>query len=78
MILVAVLLSVMTLATLLLAIHSTRSQVEDLRAEAVQLEHENSRLDLYIRELGTIRGIIRIAQEELGLVEPGTVIIQPE
>ena len=77
-ILVAVLLSVMTLATLLLAIHSTRSQVEDLRAEAVQLEHENSRLDLYIRELGTIRGIIRIAQEELGLVEPGTVIIQPE
>ena len=77
-ILVAVLLSVMTLATLLLAIHSTRNQVEDLRAEAVQLEHENSRLDLYIRELGTIRGIIRIAQEELGLVEPGTVIIQPE
>ncbi len=77
-ILVAVLLSVMTLATLLLAIHSTRSQVEDLRVEAVQLEHENSRLDLYIRELGTIRGIIRIAQEELGLVEPGTVIIQPE
>ena len=77
-ILVAVLLSVMTLATLLLAIHSTRSQVEDLRAEAVQLEHENGRLDLYIRELGTIRGIIRIAQEELGLVEPGTVIIQPE
>ena len=77
-ILVAVLLSVMTLATLLLAIHSTRSQVEDLRAEAVQLEHENSHLDLYIRELGTIRGIIRIAQEELGLVEPGTVIIQPE
>ena len=77
-ILVAVLLSVMTLATLLLAIHSTRSQVENLRGEAIQLEHENSRLELYIQELGTIKGIIRIAQEELGLVEPGTVIIQPE
>ena len=77
-VLVAVLLSIATLTTLLLAIHSTRSQTEALRTEAAQLEHENSRLELYIQELGTIKGIIRIAQEELGLVEPGSVIIQPE
>lgn len=77
-VLVAVLLSIATLTTLLLAIHSTRSQTESLRAEAAQLEHENSRLELYIQELGTIKGIIRIAQEELGLIEPGSVIIQPE
>ena len=77
-VLVAVLLSIATLTTLLLVIHATRTQTDSLRAEAVQLEHENSRLELYIQEMGTVRGIIRIAQEELGLVEPGSIIIDPE
>ena len=77
-VLVAVLLSIATLTTLLLVIHATRAQTDSLRAEAVQLEHENSRLELYIQEMGTVRGIIRIAQEELGLVEPGSIIIDLE
>ena len=78
MVLVAVLLSIATLLTLLLAIHTTRAQTEALRAEAIQLERDNSRLTEYIQEMGTIKGLIRIAQEELGLVEPGTIIIDPE
>lgn len=77
-VLVAVLLSIATLLTLLLAIHSTRTQTETLREEAMGLQQENSRLELYIREFGTIKGIILIAKEELGLVEPGTIIIDPE
>lgn len=77
-VLAAVLLSMATLLTLLLVVRSTRAQTEALRAEAAQLEHENSRLELYIQEMGTIKGIIRIAQEELGLVEPGSIIIDPE
>ena len=77
-VLVAVLLSIATLLTLLLAIHSTRTQTETLQEEAMGLQQENSRLELYIREFGTIKGIILIAKEELGLVEPGTIIIDPE
>ena len=78
MVLVAVLLSIATLLTLLLVIHATRAQTEALRAEATQLERDNSRLTEYIQEMGTIKGLIRIAQEELGLVEPGTILIDPE
>ena len=77
-VLAAVLLSVATLLTLLLVIQSTRAQTEALKTEAVQLNRENSRLELYIQELGTIKGIIRIAREELGLIEPDNIIIDPE
>ena len=77
-VLAAVLLSIATLLALLLAIQSTRAQTEALKAEALQLEYENSRLELYIQELGTVKGIIRIAQEELGLIEPDSIIIDPE
>lgn len=75
---IAVILSIAALLMLHFAIVSTRDTAEALRQEAIGLEQEQSRLELYIRELGTIQGIIRLAQEKLGLIEPGTVIIQPE
>ena len=75
---IAVILSIAALLMLHFAIVSTRDTAESLRQEAIGLEQEQSRLELYIRELGTIQGIIRLAQEKLGLIEPGTVIIQPE
>ena len=77
-VLAAVLLSIATLLVLLLAIQSTRAETAALKTEALQLEHENSRLELYIQELGTIKGIIRIAREELGLIEPDNIIIDPD
>ena len=77
-VLAAVLLSVATLLTLLLVIQSTRDRTEALKTEAAQLANENSRLELYIQELGTVKGIIRIAQEELGLIEPDSILIDPE
>ena len=76
--LVAVALSILALVTLHIAIANEKAETERLRQEAAGLEHEKSRLELYIEQLGTIEGIIRIAQEELGLIEPGSVIIQPE
>jgi hypothetical protein len=42
------------------------------------LEQESQRLDEYERQRGTLQEIIRIAQEKLGLILPGSVIIQPE
>lgn len=77
-VLVAVVLSILALSALCIAIGVTRADTEQLRQEAMELEQDNNRLKMYIEQLGTIEGIIRIAQEELGLIEPGSVIIQPE
>lgn len=77
-VLAAVVLSILALMALRGAILTTRENTEDLRSQAIELEQENSRLEQYIKELGTIRGLIRIAQEKLGLIEPDSIIIQPE
>ena len=77
-ILLTVVLSIAALLMLHYAITTTENATEELRQEAIGLEQEKSRLELYIQELGTIQGIIRLAQEKLGLIEPGSVIIQPE
>lgn len=74
----AVVLSIAAIVTLNAATENTRQQTEALRQEAILLEAEQQRLELYIRELGTVQGIMRIAQERLGLVEPDSIIIQPE
>ena len=77
-VLTTVVLSIAALVMLGFAITATRNATEQLRQEAIGLEQEQSRLELYIQELGTIQGIIRLAQEKLGLIEPDSVIIQPE
>lgn len=77
-VLAAVVLSILALMALRSAIMTTGENSEDLRSQAIGLEQENSRLEQYIAELGTIRGIIRIAQEKLGLIEPDSIVIQPE
>ena len=77
-VLTAVILSMIALLTLLVTIQVTRYETGELRSEASQLEDGNSRLEQYIEELGTVRAIIRIAQEELGLIDPDSIIIQPE
>jgi cell division protein FtsL len=77
-VLVAIVLSIAALLTLRGAIDTARQNAEELRAQAIALEQENSRLEKYISELGTIEGIIRIAREKLGLIDPDTIVIQPE
>ena len=57
---------------------SIRSQVEDLRQEAAALEQENRELQEKINDLGSVQSVQDIAREELGLVDPNTVVIQPE
>ena len=74
----AVVLSITAIATLNAATENTRQQTEQLRQEAILLESEQQRLEQYIRELGTVPGIMRIARERLGLAEADSIIIQPE
>lgn len=50
----------------------------ELTEEASKLELENHALENKIDTLGTESGIRQIAEEELGMVDPNTILIQPE
>ena len=76
-VLAAVVLSMAALLTLGLAIWENKNAAEGYRNQAIVLEQENSRLQQYIQELGTVKGIIRIAQEKLGLIEPDSIVFDP-
>ena len=54
---------------------SIQAQTGDLRDEAAALEQENSDLNEKIGDLGSVQSVKDIAEEELGLVDPNTVII---
>ena len=72
---------VLSMAALLMlhgAIDATRNDTEELRQQAIALEQEKHQLEQYEKEKGTIQEVIRIAMERLGLVEPDSVVIQPE
>ena len=51
-------------------------RTEDLREKAGMLEEENRELEQKIDELGTTKSIVELAEEELGLVQPGAVVIE--
>ena len=73
-----VVLSMLALLGLQGAITGTRANAAALMQQADILEQQNRDLVQYIDELGTVQGIQRIAEEELGLVDPDTVIIEPQ
>ena len=54
------------------------AQIDDLKDEASGLEYANAELEQKTDELGSIQSIQDIAKEELGLVDPDTIIIDPE
>jgi cell division protein FtsB len=79
----AVLLSVVALSTAALlalnvALVNARQNAEDLRAQAAALELEQLDLQQRLELLDTDESTRQIAQEELGLVDPGTIIITPQ
>ena len=78
----AVLLSVVVFSTVTMlamgsAVVQGRQTVEDLRQSAMALEQAQQDLQNRIDDLGTDEAVRQIAQEELGLVDPDTVIIIP-
>lgn len=79
---IAITIAVVVALAALLVLHSVtldaRQRAEQWRAQAQQLEQENQSLEEKIDNLGTLEGIKDIAQEELGLVDPDTVIITPD
>lgn len=76
-VLATIVLCTVTLLTLRFAIQDANTKAEDLRDQAAQLEQENQKLEENISGLGTVDSVKQIAKEELGLVDPDTVIYSP-
>ena len=76
-VLAAIILSTAALLTLRFSIQRNQQQLEQLRGQAARLEQQNQDLVRYTDEIGTVQSIQRIAQEELGLVDPDAIIFHP-
>ena len=77
-IITAVVLSMVALLTLHGAIQAANRHTEELRQQAIALEQESQRLEQYEQESGTLKEILRIAREKLGLTTPDSILIQPK
>lgn len=77
MVILALVLAMGSLITLRLTMNDLQNKTENLRAEAAALEYENSELEADIAQLGSVQSVVEIAEEELDLVQPGTIIFQP-
>lgn len=65
------------LLTLRANIRQNKQRQADLREQAVQLAQENRELTQNIAKLGTAESVKRIAEAELGLVDPDTQFFTP-
>lgn len=72
-----ILLSMAALITLRWSCNQLSREIQEMRQEAAQLEAEIARLEEKISDLGSVEGVMDIAEEELGLVDPDTIIIDP-
>ena len=73
---VAIVLSSLTLISLRLGHWEAKAKLSELQQQAAVLEQENQALRDDIGRLGTTDSIRDIAMEELGLVDPDTIIIE--
>lgn len=74
----ALLLSIVALVSLGIATHNAKQQAKALADQAAQLEQENGELQDNIDALGSADSVDQIAKDELGLVDPDTIVVRPE
>ena len=70
-----ILFSIVALIALRWVHNGILTQIEELKDEASGLEYANEVLDQKTEELGSVQSIQDIAKEELGLVDPDTILI---
>jgi len=75
---VLILFSIVALIALRWVHNGILTQIDELKDEASGLEHANDVLEQKTDELGSVQSIQDIAKEELGLVDPDTILIDPE
>lgn len=77
-VLCAIVLSMVALLAIRQQLLDAQALKDSLKDQASQLEQENGQLEDKIDSLGSIDSVEDIAKDELGLVDPDTVIIDPE
>ena len=75
---ILILFSIVALIALRWVHSGILTQIDALKDEAAGLEYANEVLDQKTEELGSVQSIQDIAKEELGLVDPDTILIDPE
>lgn len=78
LLIVLIIFSIVALAALRWVHSGILSEIDELKQEASGLEHANSELERKTEELGSVQSIQDIAKEELGLVDPDTILIEPD
>ena len=76
-VLAAILLSAAALLLLRNSIQESKQQQATLQQQAIALVQENRELTKNIAELGTVESVKRIAELELGLVDPNSQFFTP-
>ena len=77
-VILAIVLSIGALITLRLTTNDLQARNKALQSQAADLTAANEELEKDIGNLGSVQSVIDIAEDELGLVQPGTVVFQPE
>jgi len=75
---ILILFSIVALIALRWVHNGILFQIGELKDEASGLEYANEVLEQKTEELGSVQSIQDIAKEELGLVDPDTILIDPE
>ncbi len=73
-----ILFSIAALVALKWVHQDLQAQIGELKAQAAQIEYDNEILDQRSQNVGSVNTIKEIAQDELDLVDPNTVVIHPE
>lgn len=73
-----ILSSIVALVALRWVHNGILTEIADLKQEASDLEFANQELDRKTEEIGSVQSIQDIAEDELGLVDPDTVVIDLE
>ena len=77
LILAAILLSTIAMVVLQVNIETSRNRYNAMRQYAITLEGDNADLDKRSKELGSVESALGIALDDLGLVQPDSIIVTP-
>lgn len=75
---VLILFSILALIALRWVHSGILQETENLKDEAAAIEQKNEDLQQKTDDLGSVQSVEDIAREELGLVDPDSVIIEPQ
>ena len=75
---VLILLSMAALFALRWVHRGILDETENLTGTAAALEDANAELEQKIQEIGSVKSVEDIAEEELGLIDPDSIILSPK